>query len=83
MREDASESLVIGIMRVGMGAGVEVYMRVRLAMREMVGEVGAVVGAVCLRRRAWSLRRAAAERVLLRTIDWSLRANCSLACSCG
>jgi hypothetical protein len=82
MREDASESLAIGVMGVGMGAGVEVYVRVRLATRVMEGEVGEV-GVVCLRRRAWSLRRAAVERVLLRTIDWSLRANCSLASSCG
>ncbi len=82
MREDASESTAIRIMEAGMRAGVEVYVRVRLAMRVIEGEVG-VVGAVCLRRRAWSLRRAAAERVLLRIIDWSLRANCSLACSCG
>jgi len=69
MRQDASESLAVGVMRVG--TGVKVYACVWLTMREMEGEVVivAAVVAVCLRRRAWSLRRAAAERFPLRTIE--------------
>jgi hypothetical protein len=80
MRKDASESLAVGVM--GVGTGVEVYERVRLTMEGGVAVAVAVV-AVCLRRRAWSLRRAAAERLPLRTIERSLCANCSLACSFG
>jgi len=45
--------------------------------------VAVAVAAVCLRRRAWSLRRAAAERLPLRTIERSLCAKCSLAWSFG
>jgi hypothetical protein len=83
MREDASESLAVGVM--GVGTGVKVYARVWLTMRDMEGEVviAVAVVAVCLRRRAWSLRRAAAERFPLRAIEWSLCMNCSLACSFG
>ena len=83
MREDASKFLPVGVMEVG--AGLEVYGHVWPEMRAMGGgEVMAeVVAAVCLRRRASSLRRAAAERFPLRTIDRSLCANCSLACSLG
>jgi hypothetical protein len=80
MRKDTSESLAVGVM--GVGTGVEVYERVRLTMEGGVAVAVAVV-AVCLRRRAWSLRRAAAERLPLRTIERSLCANCSLACSFG
>jgi hypothetical protein len=84
MREDASESLAVGVM--GTGTRVEVYIGgVWLTMRAMEGGVVVAVAvvAVCLRRRAWSLRRAAAERLSLRTIERSLCANCALACSFG
>jgi hypothetical protein len=78
MQEDASESLAVGVM--GMGVGVEVLERVWLTMGAMGGGVvvAVAVEAVCLRRRAWSLRRATAERLPLRTIERSLCANCSL-----
>ncbi len=61
-----------------MGAELEVYKCVRPTMGAVEGGVVAAVAvlAICLRRRAWSLRRAAAERLPLRTIEWSLRTNC-------
>jgi hypothetical protein len=54
MREDAPESLVVEIMRVGAGTGVEAYGSVWLTMRAMEGGVAGavVVVAFCLRLRA-------------------------------
>lgn len=77
-----SKTLTVRV--IGVGTGIDVYGRVGLTMRAMEGVVIAgAVAVVCLCRRVWSLRRAAAERFLLRTIERGPCMSCSLACSVG